>query len=40
MKKILEKINENQESDTIEFTELNTPKSLINFWANKLNIKL
>jgi len=40
MKKILAKINEGQEPDTEKFTELNTPKSLIEFWANELNIKL
>lgn len=40
MDKILAKINENQEPDTVKFTELNTPKSLIYFWAKHLKIKL
>jgi hypothetical protein len=40
MKKILAKINEGQEPDTEKFTELNTSTTLIEFWANKLNIKL
>jgi hypothetical protein len=40
MDKILAKINQNQEPDTEEFTELNTSTTLIDFWANELNIKL
>jgi len=39
IKQALKKINELQEPDTVKFTKLNTPKSLINFWINYKNTK-